>query len=48
MNKEEIDFQLLSRFIYSLDKIVYNKIRSSLDDAECRRVLLEHIQYILK
>lgn len=35
-------------FINSIDNILYNRIRQSKSDAECRRYLKEHLQKQLK
>lgn len=36
--------QIINDFINSIDTKVYNKIRASMGDAECRRYLKERLQ----
>lgn len=47
-SKNVNDFQLLSKFIYRLDLSVYEKIKESHSDAECRRILLEELDKFKK
>lgn len=42
-SKIVFDNQMLSKFIYKLDTSIYEKIRKSVGDAECRRILLEEL-----
>lgn len=43
-SKEVSDMQLLNKFIYNIDTSAYQKIRSSVGDAECRKYLLIELE----